>query len=107
MLDPRRLLTFREVRGALGDGRVGGVARHDPRPVVRGVAREAAGVEVDRDDGIALGQQAVDDGAAHPARAAGDDVGAHISRMRAHEHRYTFWIWRIDRFRACSTRAAS
>ena len=98
---------LREVRGALGDGGVGGVARYDPRPAVRGVAGEAAGVAVDRDDDITLGQQAVDDGAAHPARAAGDDVGVHGSRMRAQRHRYTLWIWRIDRFRACLTRAGS
>ena len=75
--------------------------------VARGVAGERVGVDVDRDDGVALGEQAVDDGAADPARAAGDDVGAHGSMMRAGRHRYAFWIRRIDRFRACWTRAGS
>ena len=71
------------------------------------LARRVAAVEVDRDDGVALGEQAVDDGAADPARAAGDDVGAHAFNDARSPHRYTFWIGRIDRFRACWTRAGS
>ena len=96
-----------EVRGALGDRGVGGVARDDLQAVARRVAGEAVRVDVDRDDDIALGEQAIDDGAADPARAAGDDVGAHDSMMRAGRYRYAFWIRRIDRFHACWTRAGS
>ena len=70
-----------EIGRALGDGGVGGVARDNPRPA----ARRVAAVEVDRDDGVALGEQAVDDGAADPAPASRDDVGAHrLNDARSH-----------------------